>query len=103
MRDRIFKEYLGDGAYVDYDGYQIWVTTSNGISTTNEIAFEPEVMKRLIAYWSKILEIRSKKMTGEERERKEKIYKEEILPKYDNNPDNVPPHLEPDYNEGWQS
>jgi len=61
MREGRFKEYLGDGAYVDYDGYQVWVTTSNGISTTNEIAFEPEVMERLIAYWSKILEMRKAK------------------------------------------
>ncbi len=57
----MFKQYLGDGAYVHYDGWQIWVTTTNGISTTNEIAFEPEVMERLIAYNNKILELRKEK------------------------------------------
>ena len=61
MRDGKFKEYLGDGAYADYDGHQVWVTTSNGISTTNEIAFEPEVMERLIAYWTKLLDMRKEK------------------------------------------
>lgn len=61
MRSGEFYEYLGDGAYIDYDGYQIWVTTTNGISITNEIAFEPEVMENLIKYWNKILELRKKK------------------------------------------
>jgi hypothetical protein len=41
-------------------------------------------------------------LSQEERERKFKIYREEILPKYDNDPDKVPPHLEPDFNEGWK-
>lgn len=41
-------------------------------------------------------------MSEEERERKFKIYREEILPKYGNDPDKVPPYLEPDFNEGWK-
>lgn len=41
-------------------------------------------------------------VSDEERERKFKIYREQILPAYDNNPDKVPPHLEPDFNEGWK-
>jgi hypothetical protein len=44
------KEYLGDGAYVDFDGYQIWLTTSNGIRTTNEVALEPLVLERFLQY-----------------------------------------------------
>lgn len=41
-------------------------------------------------------------MSNEERERKFKIYREQVLPQYDNDPNKVPPHLEPDYNEGWK-
>jgi hypothetical protein len=41
-------------------------------------------------------------MSQDERARKFKIYKEEILQKYGNDPDKVPPHLEPDFNEGWK-
>lgn len=41
-------------------------------------------------------------MSNQERERKFKIYHEQILPKYDNDPDKVPPYLEPDFNEGWK-
>ena len=61
MREGEYKVYLGDGAYADFDGYQVWVTTSDGISATNEIAFEPQVMERFIAYWNKILELRNGK------------------------------------------
>lgn len=45
-----YKRYLGDGAYAESDGYQIVLTTSNGIITTNKIALEPEVFKALIKY-----------------------------------------------------
>ncbi len=41
-------------------------------------------------------------MNSEERDRKFKIYKEQILPQYGNDPDKVPPYLEPDFNEGWK-
>ena len=37
------KHYLGDGAYVVFDGYHIVLTTENGISTTNIISLEPAV------------------------------------------------------------
>ena len=40
-------------------------------------------------------------MTDDERERNFKIYREKVLPQYDNDPNKVPPHLEPDFNEGW--
>lgn len=44
------KQYLGDGVYVGHDGYQIWLETSNGISTTNRIALEPQVWAKLVGY-----------------------------------------------------
>jgi hypothetical protein len=47
------KEYLGDGAYVDFDGWTLWVTTENGISETNRIAFEPDVYEALVRYVEK--------------------------------------------------
>lgn len=37
------KRYLGDGAYVEFDGFQIVLTTENGISVTNTVALEPQV------------------------------------------------------------
>ena len=37
------KQYVGDGVYVDFDGFGFNVYTSNGIDTTNEIYLEPSV------------------------------------------------------------
>jgi hypothetical protein len=44
------KHYLGDGAYVEFDGYAIVLTTSNGIVDTNRIVLEPEVLAALLLY-----------------------------------------------------
>jgi len=44
------KSYLGDGAYVEDDGYCLWLTTSNGITETNRICLEPEVLAALLRY-----------------------------------------------------
>lgn len=41
---RSHKEYLGDGAYVEFDGFGVILTTSDGVRTTNEIFLEPEVL-----------------------------------------------------------
>ena len=44
------KEYLGDGAYVDFDGYALVLTTENGIEAQNTIVLEPEVWSALERY-----------------------------------------------------
>ena len=48
--DKENKVYLGDAVYAEYDGYQIWLSTSNGIYDTNRIALEPNVQQKLIDY-----------------------------------------------------
>lgn len=50
------KKYLGDGVYVSFDGYQLWLTTEDGISVTNTIALEPSVYEALVQYVSKLVE-----------------------------------------------
>lgn len=49
-----FKHYLGDGVYVDFDGYQLWLSTEDGIQSTNTIALEPHVYEQLEAYVSRL-------------------------------------------------
>ena len=42
--------YLGDGVYASFDGFQMWLETSNGIEITNSIALEPFVWQALLEY-----------------------------------------------------
>lgn len=44
------KEYLGDGVYANFDGFQIVLTTEDGIRATNTICLEPAVMTALSRY-----------------------------------------------------
>jgi len=46
----VSKSYLGDGAYVDFDGYALVLTAEDGIAVTNRIVLEPEVWVALVAY-----------------------------------------------------
>lgn len=48
------KEYIGDGCYVDYDGYSLVLTTSNGLDDTNQIVLEPEVFRALSEYADRV-------------------------------------------------
>lgn len=41
-------EHLGDGVYVSFDGYQIWLAANH--HENKVIALEPEVLRRLVAY-----------------------------------------------------
>jgi hypothetical protein len=49
------KEYLDDAVFVSPNGndFGIILTTENGISTTNCIFLEPDVMEALISYWKR--------------------------------------------------
>lgn len=39
-----YENYLGDGLYVDFDGYQIELYSSNGISKTNQVYLDSDVI-----------------------------------------------------------
>lgn len=54
------REYLGDAVYAEFDGYQIWLHTSNGIFDTNSIALEPETMRKLLDYHKRVEELRNR-------------------------------------------
>ena len=43
------KEYLGDGVYAEFDGYQVWLSTLQGMS----IALEPTVINNLFKYFER--------------------------------------------------
>lgn len=48
------KAYLGDGCYADFDGYDLVLTTENGVAATNRIVLEPEVYKALLEYMARL-------------------------------------------------
>ena len=47
------ETYLGDGLYVSFDGYSIWLRAprENG---DHEVALEPEMMEMLIRFYEKL-------------------------------------------------
>ena len=57
------KTYLGDAVYASFDGYQIWLETSNGYETTNRIALEPSVMQALAEYAHRVFVERERNTT----------------------------------------
>ena len=50
------KVYLGDGVYVSFDGFTIWLTTEDGYRATNTIAIEPEVLGNFELWLHKLRE-----------------------------------------------
>lgn len=44
------KDYLGDGVYVDFDGFALVLTAENGLSVQETIVLEPEVYAALLRY-----------------------------------------------------
>lgn len=47
------KIYLGDGVYAEDNGYEIVLTTENGISIQNRIVLEPAVMAALHRFYTR--------------------------------------------------
>ena len=51
-REVMDREYLGDGVYIEHDpaGQGVVIFTSNGITDTNRIFLEDEVLVRLLRF-----------------------------------------------------
>jgi len=49
------KAYLGDGVYVEFDGYGLVLTTEDGV-TANRIVLESEVYQALVDYVERLKE-----------------------------------------------
>ena len=45
-----FNHYLGDGLYVDFDGYQIKLYAHDGLRATNVVYLEPRVLEQFFRY-----------------------------------------------------
>lgn len=47
------REYLGDGVYASFDGYQIWLAVNH--HDNHVVALEPAVMNALVRYRDRIM------------------------------------------------
>lgn len=54
------RDYLGDSVYADFDGFNIILTTENGMGASNTIILEPKVMDALSKYRNRIIADNSK-------------------------------------------
>jgi len=50
------REYLGDGLYVEFDGYHVWLITSNGIQDIDRVALDPTVLRNFFEYIDRLKE-----------------------------------------------
>ena len=44
------NEYIGDGLYADFDGWQIELYAYNGVNKTNAVYLEPDVLVAFLRY-----------------------------------------------------
>jgi hypothetical protein len=52
MDQREMNEYLGDGVYASFDGYQIWLAANH--HENRVIALDPHVLEALLKYAQRI-------------------------------------------------
>lgn len=48
------EDYLGDGVYIKFDGYQMILMANDHRNPTDTIAIDPAVFKRLLGYAERI-------------------------------------------------
>ena len=61
------KQYLGDSVYADFDGWQICLTTENGIGASNTVYLEDQVIQSFMRYVEKCYGVEIK-ITKKEKE-----------------------------------
>jgi hypothetical protein len=58
-----FHDYLGDGVYASFDGYQIWLAANH--HENKVVALDPEVFRALVRYAERLKEaIKEARETG---------------------------------------
>jgi hypothetical protein len=56
MSEHHQDEYLGDGVYASYDGFQIWLAVNH--HTNKQIAMEPSVLLSLLSYAERVYSLK---------------------------------------------
>lgn len=54
----LISEYLGDGVYMHFDGYNIWLYANNHIYPTDKICLEPKIVSCFIKQIERIKKLK---------------------------------------------
>jgi len=60
VEKREYEDYLGDGLYVDFDGYQIILSANDrvgGPGSTGRVCLDPDVMRSFTRYIIRLREL----------------------------------------------
>ena len=49
------KQYVGDSVYAEFNGFELVLTTENGMGPSNKIVLEPVVLKNLLEFLQKVM------------------------------------------------
>lgn len=60
-----FRDYVGDGVYVGFDGFNVVLTAENGIRATDVIYLEPSVFDALSRWYERRIRPLYRKATAE--------------------------------------
>lgn len=62
-------QYLGDGLYVQFDGYQVWLLANSHTHPTDKVALEPPVLEAFLSFVRELKElIAAQQVVGEPHE-----------------------------------
>ena len=51
------QDYIGDGVYVEYDGFGIWLKANHHLHPTDKIYLEPEVYEALLRFADRTMKV----------------------------------------------
>ena len=48
------RDYIGDGVYVEFDGFGVWLKANDFFDPTDKVYLEPEVFAKLLHFAERI-------------------------------------------------
>jgi len=48
------KDYIGDGVYVEFDGFGIWLNANDPDNPSDKVYLEPQALRRLNDFYTRM-------------------------------------------------